>query len=230
MIVGIAFMVLAGLVLVLACTNVANIVLVRATARGREMAVRAALGAARSRLVRQLLTESILLGLIGGGTGLLLGAWVSNLLSSIHIVALGSTLLFDFSMDWRVFAFGLGAAVLTGVLVGLAPAFRASRTNLNDVLHEGSRGVLAGTARSWLRPVLVVAQVAVSLTLLVVAGLFVRSARNAERAYLGFDPSHAITVEDTRLGGIAYSGYLLCDRGVGAGCIPRRTDAGVLRE
>jgi predicted permease len=193
-IVGIAFMVLAGLVLVLACTNVANIVLVRATARGREMAVRAALGAARSRLVRQLLTESILLGLIGGATGLLLGAWVSNLLGSIHIVALGSTLLFDFSLDWRVFAFGLGVAVLTGMLVGLAPAFRASRTNLNDVLHEGSRGVLAGTARSWLRPVLVVAQVAVSLTLLVVAGLFVRSAHNAERAYFGFDPSHVLNL------------------------------------
>jgi predicted permease len=193
-IVGIAFMVLAGLVLVLACTNVANIVLVRATARGREMAVRAALGAARSRLVRQLLTESILLGLIGGATGLLLGAWVSNLLGSIHIVALGSTLLFDFSLDWRVFAFGLGVAVLTGMLVGLAPAFRASRTNLNEVLHEGSRGVLAGTARSWLRPALVVAQVAVSLTLLVVAGLFVRSAHNAERAYFGFDPSHVLNL------------------------------------
>jgi predicted permease len=193
-IVGIAFMVLAGLVLLLACTNVVNIVLVRATARAREMAVRAALGAARSRLVRQLLTESVLLGLIGGGAGLLLGAWVSNLLGSIRIVALGSPLVFDFSLDWRVFAFGLGAAVLTGMLVGLVPAFRASRTNLNDVLHEGSRGVLSGTARSWLRPALVVAQVAVSLTLLVVAGLFIRSARNAERTYFGFDPSHVLNL------------------------------------
>src|SRR5215469_289722 len=193
-IVGIAFMVLAGLVLLLACTNVVNIVLVRATARAREMAVRAALGAARSRLVRQLLTESILLGLIGGGAGLLLGTWVSNLLGSIRIVALGSPLLFDFSLDWRVFAFGLGVALLTGMLVGLVPAFRASRTNLNEVLHEGSRGVLSGTARSWLRPVLVVGQVAVSLTLLVVAGLFVRSARNAERTYFGFDPSHVLNL------------------------------------
>jgi predicted permease len=198
-IVGAAFMALAGLVLLLACTNVANIVLVRAAARTREMAVRAALGAARTRLVRQLLTESIILGLLGGMTGLLLGGWVSTILSSIHIPAPGGQLFFDFSLDWRVFAFGMAAALLTGILVGLAPAWRASRTNLNDVLHEGTRGVLAGTARSWLRPALVVAQVAVSLTLLVAAGLFVRSARNAERVYLGFDPSHLLnTTMDVR--------------------------------
>jgi predicted permease len=191
-IIGVAFMVLAGLVLLLACTNVANIVLVRTAARTREMAVRAALGAARTRLVRQLLTESIVLGLLGGFAGLLLGGWVSAMLSSIHIEALGSRLLFDFSLDWRVFAFALATALITGILVGLVPAWRASRTNLNEVLHEGSRGVLAGTARSWLRPVLVASQVAVSLTLLVTAGLFVRSARNAERAYFGFDPTHVL--------------------------------------
>jgi len=191
-IIGVAFMVLAGLVLLLACTNVANIVLVRAAARTREMAVRAALGAARTRLLRQLLTESIILGLLGGIAGLLLGGWVSAALSSIHIEALGSRLVFDFSLDWRVFAFGLAAALVTGILVGLVPAWRASRTNLTEVLHEGSRGVLAGTSRFWLRPVLVVSQVAVSLTLLVAAGLFVRSARNAERAYFGFDPTHVL--------------------------------------
>ncbi len=191
-IIGVAFMVLAGLVLLLACTNVANIVLVRAAARTREMAVRAALGAARTRLVRQLLTESIILGLLGGIAGLLLGGWVSAALSSIHIEALGSRLVFDFSLDWRVFAFGVVAALVTGILVGLVPAWRASRTNLTEVLHEGSRGVLAGTSRSWLRPALVVSQVAVSLTLLVAAGLFVRSARNAERAYFGFDPTHVL--------------------------------------
>ena len=191
-IIGVAFMVLAGLVLLLACTNVANLVLVRAAARTREMAVRAALGAARTRLVRQLLTESIILGLLGGGAGLMLGGWISSVLSSIHIEALGSRLVFDFTLDWRVFAFALAAALVTGMLVGLVPAWRASRTNLTEVLHEGSRGVLAGTARSLLRPALVVSQVAVSLTLLVAAGLFVRSARNAERAYLGFDPTHLL--------------------------------------
>ncbi|HSM88058.1 MAG TPA: ABC transporter permease [Candidatus Limnocylindrales bacterium] len=191
-IVGVLFMVLAGLVLLLACTNVANIILVRATARSREMAVRAALGAARTRLIRQLMTESILLAAIGGAGGLLLGAWVSRLLGSIQIIALGNPLVFDFSFDWRVFAFGLAAALVTGILVGSAPAFRVGRANLSTVLHEGSRGVLAGTARSRMRNALVVVQVAGSLMLLVVAGLFVRSTRNAERMYLGFDPSHVL--------------------------------------
>lgn len=189
---AVLFMALAGLVLLLACTNVANIIMVRATARSREMAVRSALGAGRLRLVRQLMTESILLALLGGAAGLLLGAWVSNLLGSIQLVALGSPLRFDFSFDWRVFVFGMAAALLTGVLVGLAPAFRVSRANLSTVLHEGSRGVLAGTARSRLRNTLVVVQVAGSLMLLVVAGLFVRSTRNAERVYLGFDPTHVL--------------------------------------
>jgi len=189
---AVLFMALAGLVLLLACTNVANIIMVRATARGREMAVRSALGAGRLRLVRQLMTESILLALLGGAAGLLLGAWVSNLLGSIQLVALGSPLRFDFSFDWRVFVFGMAAALLTGVLVGLAPAFRVSRANLSTVLHEGSRGVLAGTVRTRLRNTLVVVQVAGSLMLLVVAGLFVRSTRNAERVYLGFDPTHVL--------------------------------------
>lgn len=191
-VVGVLFMVLAGMVLLLACTNVANIILVRATSRAREMAVRAALGAARMRLIRQLMTESVLLAVAGGLGGIALGAWVSHFLSSIRIIALGSPLVFDFSMDWRVFAFGLLIAIVTGVLVGMAPAMRASRTNLNQVLHEGSRGVVAGTARSHMRNTLVVVQVAASLMLLVVAGLFVRSARNAEHMYLGFEPSHVL--------------------------------------
>ncbi|HEX2327463.1 MAG TPA: ABC transporter permease [Candidatus Angelobacter sp.] len=191
-IVGVLFMVLAGLVLLLACTNVANIVLVRSTARAREMAVRAALGAARTRLIRQLMTESIVLAALGGAVGLLIGAWASHLLGSIQIKALGSQLLFDFSFDWRVFAFGLTAALMTGLLVGSAPAFRVSRTNLSQVLHEGSRGVVAGSTKSRFRNALVVIQVAGSLMLLVVAGLFVRSTRNAERSYLGFDPHHVL--------------------------------------
>jgi len=201
-VVGVLFMVLAGMVLLLACTNVANIILVRSTSRGREMAVRAALGAARIRLVRQLMTESVLLALAGGFCGIALGAWVSHLLGSIRIVALGSPLVFDFSMDWRVFAFGLATALITGVLVGMAPAMRASRTNLNQVLQEGSRGVVAGSARSRARNSLVMVQVAASLMLLVVAGLFVRSARNAEHMYLGFDPSHVLnaTVDVRTLG------------------------------
>jgi putative ABC transport system permease protein len=196
---AIAFMSLAGLVLLLACTNVVNIVLVRSTTRAREMAIRAALGAARVRLVRQMITESTLLAMLGGIGGMMLGAWVSHLLGSIQIVVLGSPLLFDFPFDWRVFASGLLAAMITGVLVGMAPAMKASRTDLNQVLHEGSRGVVAGSNRSWLRSGLVMTQVACSLTLLVVTGLFVRSARNAEKVFLGFDPTHVLNATlDTR--------------------------------
>src|SRR5262249_61373568 len=97
----------------------------------------------------------------------MLGGWISSMLSSIRIEALGSRLVFDFTLDWRVFAFGLAAALVTGILVGLVPAWRASRTNLTEVLHEGSRGVLAGTPRARLRPALVVCQVRVPPTLFV---------------------------------------------------------------
>jgi len=193
-VIGILFMALAGLVLLLACTNVANIVLVRAAGRGREMAIRSALGAARTRLLRQLMTESLLLGLLGGAAGLLIGLWGERLLSSIRLYAFGHPLLFDFSFDWRVFTFGLAAAILTGILVGFAPALRVMRADLNKVLHEGSRGILAGTGRSHFRNSLVVLQVGFSLVLLVVAGLFVRSARNAERMYFGFDPRHVLNL------------------------------------
>lgn len=192
-------MLLAGMVLLLACTNVVNIVLVRSTSRAREMAIRAALGAARIRLVRQMITESTLLALLGGIGGMALGAWVSHLLGNIRIMVLGSPLLFDFPFDWRVFACGMIAALVTGLIVGMAPAMRASRTDLNQVLHEGSRGVVAGSNRSLLRNGLVVTQVAFSLTLLVVTGLFVRSAQNAEHVFLGFDPGHLLNATmDTR--------------------------------
>ncbi|HEU4414675.1 MAG TPA: ABC transporter permease [Candidatus Angelobacter sp.] len=192
-IVGLVFMFLAGGVLLLACSNVANIVLVRATAREREMAVRTALGAARVRIVRQLLTESILLGSMGGILGVVIGIWAGRLVSSIRLEIANIPIKFDFSFDWRVFAFGLGIALVTGLLVGLAPAWRAARSDFNKVLHEGSRGIL-GSGKSRVRSALVVAQVAVSLMLLVVAGLFVRSAQNAEHAYLGFDPHNVLNL------------------------------------
>jgi ABC-type antimicrobial peptide transport system permease subunit len=172
-------MALAGMVLLLACSNVANIVLVRATSREREMAVRTALGAARSRIVRQLLTESFLLALMGGMLGVIVGIWTTRLISSIHIEVADVPLHFDFGFDWRVFSFALGIALVTGLVVGMAPAWRAARSDFNKVLHEGSRGIL-GSGKSRVRSVLVVAQVAVSLMLLVVAGLFVRSSQNAE--------------------------------------------------
>ena len=191
MLVSSLFLSLAAMVLLLACLNVANILLVRATVRGREMAVRAALGATRLRLMRQLLTESLVLAVLGGFAGMLLGYWGSSALSSLNIQT-DLPVYFDFHFDWRVFAYAFGAALLTGVTVGIMPALRASRGDLNAVLHQGGRSVVGGSAR--LRTALVVAQVAGSLTLLVIAGLFTRSLQAAQRTNLGFDPSHVVNL------------------------------------
>jgi predicted permease len=185
------FLGLAALVLLLACVNVANILLVRATIREREMAIRAALGAARTRLIRQLLTESILLALMGGVVGILLGHWGSSAFSSLHL-GTELPLRFDFHFDWRVFAYAFLFALVTGIVVGLVPAIRASRGNLNTILHAGGRGVVGGKNR--LRSSLVVAQVAGSLTLLIIAGLFTRSLGKAQQTSLGFNPSHLLNM------------------------------------
>jgi predicted permease len=181
------FLGLAAMVLIVACLNVANIVLVRATTREREMAMRAALGATRGRLVRQLLTESLMLALLGGLAGLALGYAGSRALGSLDIQT-DLPILFDFTFDWRVFAYGLSAALLTGALVGVMPALRASRRDINTILHQGGRSVVGAGAR--IRTALVIGQIAGSLTLLVVAGLFTRSLQAAQRVNLGFDPSH----------------------------------------
>jgi len=181
------FLGLAAMVLIVACLNVANIVLVRATTREREMAVRAALGATRVRLIRQLLTESLMLALLGGLAGLALGYAGSRALGSIDIQT-DLPILFDFTFDWRVFGYGLLAALLTGALVGIVPALRASRRDINAILHQGGRSVVGAGAR--IRTALVIGQIAGSLTLLVVAGLFTRSLQAAQRTNLGFDPAH----------------------------------------
>jgi predicted permease len=181
--------------LLLACINVANVLLARATVRQHEMGLRAALGAGRGRLIRQMLTETILLGLAGGVLGVILGDWanpgdVSKLASSSS----SAPVRLDFSFDWHVFAYSLAAALFAGVFVGLWPAFRASRADLNSILQEGGRSAPAGPGRHRLRSALVVAQVAGSLLLLVITGLFVRSLRHAETMYLGFDPDHLLNV------------------------------------
>ena len=188
---AIAFMTLAALVLLVACFNIANVLLVRATVRQREMAIRAAMGAGRGRLVRQCLTESLLLALLGGGAGLLLASWAAGFLSSL---SLGTDLpiRLDFRPDARVYLFALGAVFLTGLIVGMMPALRTARTNVNSVLHEGGRGSSAGPRRQFARNTLVVAQVAGSLVLLIVAGLFVRSLAKAEEINLGFKPDHVL--------------------------------------
>ena len=191
MVVGGLFLGLAVMVLLLACVNVANILLVRATVREREMAIRAALGAARIRLIRQLLTESILLALLGGVAGVLLGYWGSSALSSINVQT-DLPVHFDFGFDWRVFGFATAAAFVTGIIVGIVPAVRASRGNLSAILHEGGRGVVGGKNR--LRSTLVVVQVAGSLMLLIIAGLFTRSLAQAQRTDLGFRPDHVLNL------------------------------------
>ncbi|MGH9404579.1 MAG: ABC transporter permease [Terriglobia bacterium] len=183
------FLALAVLVLLLACFNVANILLVRATAREHEMAVRAALGAPRHRLVRQLLTESFLIAFLGCAAGILVGVWGSALLSSIHL-AMTVPLSLNFGFDGRVFAYGLGAAILAGAVVGIAPALRASRATPSDALHEGGRTLAHGRHR--LRNALVVVQVAGSIVLLIAAGLFTRSLQEAQHMNLGFDPAHVL--------------------------------------
>jgi predicted permease len=183
------FLSLTGIVLLLACVNVANIMLVRSTTREREMATRAALGAPRSRLVRQLLTESVLLALAGGAAGLLLGNWGTLALGSIDLRA-NHTL--QVGLDWRVLAYSLAVAILTGLIVGLVPALRAARGDLSEILRAGSRGSVGTQQR--LRTSLVVAQVAGSLMLLIIAGLFMRSLGAAQQANLGFNPSNVVNL------------------------------------
>src|ERR1700690_2184956 len=185
------FLGLAAMVLLLACVNVANILLVRATVREREMDIRAALGAARIRMIRQLLTESVLLALLGGVAGVLLGYWGSSALGSINVQT-DLPVHFDFGFDWRGFGFATAAALLTGIIVGIVPAVRASRGNLSAILHEGGRGVVGGKNR--LRSTLVVVQVAGSLMLLIIAGLFTRSLARAQRSDLGFKPDHVLNL------------------------------------
>jgi len=189
--VAVAFMALAALVLLVACFNVTNVLLVRATARQREMAIRAALGAGRVRLARQYLTESLLLAFLGAGGGMLLGYWAMRFLSSIPL-GTDLPLQLKFLPDVRVYFFALGAALIAGAIVGVFPALRVARHDVSSVLHDGGRGSSGGRRRQFLRGSLVVAQVAGSLVLLIVAGLFIRSLGKAQNIYLGFESSHVL--------------------------------------
>jgi predicted permease len=184
---------LAALVLLIACMNVANLLLVRATVRQREMAVRSALGSARSQLVRLLLAESLLLALGGTAAGLVAARWATGLFVGSLNLSMDLPLNLDFDYDWRVFAYAAAIAAITGVLMGVVPAVRASRVRISALLHDGGYGSV-GPSRQRLRSALVVAQVAGSLVLLVVAGLFVRSLQRAQWIDLGFDPTDVLTV------------------------------------
>jgi predicted permease len=196
------FLVLVGLVLLVACVNVINLIMVRATVRQREIAVRAALGAARLRLIRQMLTESVILALLGGVAGAIVGRISAFLIGRIQLPG-DLPFRFDLQFDWRVFGYIAAVALASGIGVGLLPALRASRADLNSVLREGGRGTADGGGRQRARSVLVVAQVAVSLVLLIAAALFVRSVQSAESIDLGFDPSHVLNATTD----VAQQGY-----------------------
>jgi predicted permease len=191
--ISLAFSCLAVMVLLVACFNIANILLVRATARQREMAIRTAIGAGWQRLVRQSLTESLLLAVLGGAGGFFLGWWASSFLSSLP---LGTDLPveFNFHPDVRVYLFTAIIVFVTAIVVGIVPTLPLAKTDVNNMLREGARGSSEGPRRGYARSVLVVAQLAGSLLLLIVAGLFVRSLGKAEKLYLGFDPNHLVNV------------------------------------
>jgi predicted permease len=184
---------IAALVLLLACMNVANLLLVRATVRQREMAVRAALGATPRQLVRQMITEGLVLSGLGGVAGYLLGEWVNRAYMSRLDLGADLPLRFDVSFDLNVFLFSFGAAVVTGVAIGLWPAWRASRADARAALHDGGKSQSDGADRQRVRRLLVVGQISGALALLVVAGLFVRTLTAAQEIDLGFDARHLIT-------------------------------------
>jgi putative ABC transport system permease protein len=188
-----AFLAMVALILLITCVNVANLVLVRASTRFKEMAIRASLGAGRLRIFRQLLTESLLLSLLGGLTGAVLGWWFTHLLGSIHF-PVSLTIHVNMDFDWRVFGYIGLIVIVSGVAVGLVPAWRASHMNLNTTLREGGRSSGPGSAHQRMRSVLVAAQVAGTLVVLITAGLFVRSLQSTQNVDLGFNPEGVLNL------------------------------------
>ena len=180
-----------GLVLLIACANVANLLLVRASTRRREISVRVALGASRRRIIRQLLTESIMLSLIGALLGMLVAYWGTSLVANQLPAEIPR--LSQANIDSRVLIFTIGVSLVTGLLFGLAPAIQSSRLNLTDCLKEGDRG--ASDRRQYLRSGLVVCEVALTLTLLVGAGLLVKSFRNVLQVDPGFNARKLLTMQ-----------------------------------
>jgi predicted permease len=184
---------IAGLVLLIACANLANLLLARSAQRGREVSMRMALGAGRARLVRRLLCESFLLAALGAGAGFGLAVLGSRLLVQL-IETEGGRLSVDLAPDARVLGFTMVAAVLTAFLFGLTPALRATRIRLNEVLKEGARGSSQSANRMWLGKAIIAGQLALSLVLLTGAVLFAGTMRECLQADLGFDPRSVLAV------------------------------------
>jgi predicted permease len=177
-----------GFVLLIACVNVANLLLARATGRARELAIRLALGATQGRIIRQLLTESILVALAGGVLGLAIAAWGTG--AALKLLPAALPRMDEIGIDGRVLAFTFGASLLAGILFGLAPALKISRTDVQVSLKEGGRSVVRTRNRA--QGVLVVAEMAMALVLLVGAGLMIRSVAQLWRVKPGFDPRNAV--------------------------------------
>jgi predicted permease len=184
-------MAVVGLVLLIACANIASLLMARAAARGKEIAMRQALGASRWRLMRQLIAECVLLSFAGAVLGLVLARWGDSLLL-LYLSTLSRQVFFDFSPDWRVLTFTAATAILTGLLFGVAPAFRGTRASLTSAMKASHAA--AGGPRSRFRLWIVASQVALSLVLLVTAGLLLRSFRNLAAADMGFDTDRVLLV------------------------------------
>ncbi|MGH9840539.1 MAG: ABC transporter permease, partial [Blastocatellia bacterium] len=180
-------------VLLIACANVANLLLVRAAARRKEMAIRTALGASRWRVIRQLLTESTLLALAGGGLGLLLAVWGVELMTKL--LPQDFPRLGEIGLDWRMIGFTLVASVLTGLLFGLAPALQSAKSGVHETLKESTRGAAGSWRQHRLRHLLIVAEVALSLVLLAGAGLLLRSFLQLQAVNAGFTPQQVLTAK-----------------------------------
>lgn len=185
------FVVLIVLVVILACANLANLLLVRATVREREIVLRAALGARPSRLIRQLLTESIVVALLGGVVGLVLGLWTCHAIADLNLHT-ATPFHISLEFNWQVFSFAFVCALATGIVAGFVPALRASRAEVDSTLKASGRTVSGGKNRS--RTALVALQVSGSLMLLIIAGLFAKSLIAVQHTNLGFDPDNIINI------------------------------------